>query len=76
MIRRYMPWALLLVALPVLSAVNPDVSRLDQRLMALQANPQSSGVAAYERLQAQTGGGGVGQGAQPRTRTGPVRGRA
>lgn len=50
---RYLSWVLLLASLPAIAAENPDVLRLDQRLMALQANPQSNGVAAYEKLQAQ-----------------------
>lgn len=34
------------------AAENPDVVRLDQRLQALDADPATSQVAAYERLQA------------------------
>ncbi len=43
------------IALPgmVLAADNPVVAQLNQRLIALQANPDSAELAAFERLQAQ-----------------------
>ena len=44
----------LLFALPMaaIAAEDPAVAALNQRLIALQANPQTANVAAYERLQA------------------------
>src|SRR3546814_19642187 len=44
--------ALLLAAPLAQAAENPDVLRLSQRLQALDADPGTSHVAAYERLQA------------------------
>lgn len=44
---------LLLVALPALAAERPEVIALNQRLHALQSDPQLVELAAYERLQAQ-----------------------
>ena len=45
--------AALLLAAPLAHAAdNPDVLRLSQRLQALDADPGTTGVAAYERLQA------------------------
>ncbi|KAF5300051.1 hypothetical protein FQR65_LT19405 [Abscondita terminalis] len=46
-----MAWVLPMM--PVLAADNPVVIQLNQRLMALQANPEWAELAAYERLQAQ-----------------------
>ena len=44
---------LLLLAAPLAHAAdNPDVLRLSQRLQALDADPATGSVAAYERLQA------------------------
>ena len=48
-----MAFALLLAALPALAAERPEVTALNQRLAALQSNPQLVEFAAYERLQAQ-----------------------
>ncbi|KAF1715943.1 hypothetical protein CSC74_12285 [Pseudoxanthomonas yeongjuensis] len=48
-----MAFALLLAALPALAAERPEVMALNQRLAALQSNPQLVEFAAYERLQAQ-----------------------
>lgn len=45
--------ALLLVSLSALSAEKPEVIALNQRLMALQSDPQLVELAAYEKLQAQ-----------------------
>ena len=45
--------ALLLAALPALSADRPEVVALNQRLMTLQSDPQWLEFAAFERLQAQ-----------------------
>ena len=43
----------LLLAVPFAHAAdNPDVSRLSQRLLALDADPATGNAAAYERLQA------------------------
>lgn len=45
--------AALLLAAPLAQAAdNPDVLRLSQRLQVLDADPGTTGVAAYERLQA------------------------
>src|SRR3546814_12647839 len=44
--------ALLLAAPLAQAAENPDVLRLSQRLQALDADPGTRRVAAYERLQA------------------------
>jgi len=44
--------ALLLVAPFAHAADNPDVLRLSQRLQALDADPATASMAAYERLQA------------------------
>ena len=45
--------AALLLAAPLAHAAdNPDVLRLSQRLQVLDADPGTTGVAAYERLQA------------------------
>src|SRR3546814_1431464 len=44
--------ALLLAAPLAQAAENPDVLRLSQRLQAQDADPGTSRVAAYERLQA------------------------
>ena len=43
------------LALPLLAqaAEDPAVAQLTQRLMAIQANPDASQLAAFERLQAQ-----------------------
>ena len=38
---------------PALAGENPDVVRLGQRLQALQADPRTAEVAAFERVQAQ-----------------------
>lgn len=51
--RKLMVFVLLLVALPALAAERPEVTALNQRLAALQSNPQLVEFAAYERLQAQ-----------------------
>jgi outer membrane protein OmpA-like peptidoglycan-associated protein len=45
--------ALLLVSLPALSAERPEVIALNQRLVALQSDPQLAEFASYEKLQAQ-----------------------
>ena len=45
--------ALLLVSLPALAAERPEVVALNQRLVALQSDPQLVEFAAYEKLQAQ-----------------------
>jgi outer membrane protein OmpA-like peptidoglycan-associated protein len=45
--------ALLLVSLPALAAERPEVIALNQRLVALQSDPQLVEFAAYEKLQAQ-----------------------
>jgi outer membrane protein OmpA-like peptidoglycan-associated protein len=45
--------ALLLVSLPALAAERPEVTALNQRLVALQSDPQLAEFAAYEKLQAQ-----------------------
>ena len=46
-------FAVLLFVAPIANAAdNPDVLRLSQRLQALDADPATGGVAAYERLQA------------------------
>ncbi|MEO8364613.1 MAG: OmpA family protein [Pseudoxanthomonas sp.] len=50
---KLMACAVLLAALPALAADRPEVTELNQRLAALQSNPQLVEVAAYERLQAQ-----------------------
>ena len=44
---------LALAAASASAAENPDVSRLGQRLQALQVDPRYADVAAFERLQAQ-----------------------
>src|SRR5690606_27199858 len=44
--------AALLAAAPAHAADNPDAQRLSQRLQALDSDPATAGVAAYERLQA------------------------
>ena len=44
---------LLLAALPALAAERPEVAALNQRLVALQSDPQRLEFAAFERLQAQ-----------------------
>ena len=50
---RLIACALLLAALPALAAERPEVTALNQRLVALQSDPQLVEFAAYERLQAQ-----------------------
>jgi outer membrane protein OmpA-like peptidoglycan-associated protein len=45
--------ALALLAGPATAAENPLVVQLNQRLLALQSNPELSEYAAYEKLQAQ-----------------------
>ncbi|NDK38360.1 hypothetical protein DT603_05825 [Pseudoxanthomonas gei] len=45
--------ALLLAALPALSAERPEVVALNQRLVMLQSDPERAELAAFERLQAQ-----------------------
>ncbi len=45
--------ALLLAALPAISAETPEVTALNQRLLVLQSDPQGSELAAFEMLQAQ-----------------------
>lgn len=45
--------ALLLASLPVLAAERPEVIALNQRLVALQSDPQLAEFASYEKLQAQ-----------------------
>ncbi|MEO6104782.1 MAG: OmpA family protein [Pseudoxanthomonas sp.] len=45
--------AVLLVAVPALAAERPEVAALNQRLAALQSDPELVELAAYERLQAQ-----------------------
>ncbi len=45
--------ALLLTALPAISAEAPEVTALSQRLLVLQSDPQVSELAAFEVLQAQ-----------------------
>ena len=44
-----------LLALPTLAvaADNPMVAQLSQRLMAIQANPDTAELGAFERMQAQ-----------------------
>lgn len=44
---------LLLASLPALAAERPEVTALNQRLIALQSDPQLGEFAAYEKLQAQ-----------------------
>lgn len=51
--RNLLAMVLLLAALPALAAERPEVTALNQRLAALQSNPQLVEFAAYERLQAQ-----------------------
>ena len=51
--RNLLTTLLLLAALPALAAERPEVTALNQRLAALQSNPQLVAFAAYERLQAQ-----------------------
>ena len=51
--RNLLTTLLLLAALPALAAERPEVTALNQRLAALQSNPQLVEFAAYERLQAQ-----------------------
>ena len=51
--RNLLAAVLMLVALPALAAERPEVTALNQRLAALQSNPQLVAFAAYERLQAQ-----------------------
>ena len=51
--RNLMAFALLLAALPALAAERPEVTALNQRLAALQSDPQLVEFAAYERLRAQ-----------------------
>lgn len=46
-------FALLLAALPAISAEAPEVTALNQRLLVLQSDPQGSELAAFEMLQAQ-----------------------
>ena len=43
----------LALSAPAFAAEDPAVAQLTQRLMAIQANPDASEMAAYERLQAQ-----------------------
>lgn len=50
---KLMACVLLLAALPALAAERPEVTALNQRLVALQSSPQLVEFAAYERLQAQ-----------------------
>ncbi|HEY5972172.1 MAG TPA: OmpA family protein [Pseudoxanthomonas sp.] len=50
---RWLACALMLASLPALSAERPEVAALNQRLAALQGDPQSAEFAAYEKLQAQ-----------------------
>ena len=45
--------ALLLASLPALAAERPEVTALNQRLAALQSEPQLAEYASYEKLQAQ-----------------------
>ncbi|HEX7802122.1 MAG TPA: OmpA family protein [Pseudoxanthomonas sp.] len=45
--------ALLLASLPALAAERPEVIALNQRLVALQSDPQLAEFASYEKLQAQ-----------------------
>lgn len=51
--KNLLAFALLLAALPALAAERPEVTALNQRLAALQSNPQLVEFAAYERLRAQ-----------------------
>lgn len=50
---RLAAYALLLAALPALSAERPEVAALNQRLISLQSDPQLAEFAAFEKLQAQ-----------------------
>ena len=50
---RWFAWGLLLAMLPAMAAERPEVAALNQRLAALQADPQSAEYAAYEKLRAQ-----------------------
>ena len=50
---RMLACTLLLVSLPALSAERPEVIALNQRLVALQSDPQLAEFASYEKLQAQ-----------------------
>lgn len=52
-LRNWMVAALLLSPALAQAAEDPAVAVLNQRLIALQANPQTADAAAYERLQAQ-----------------------
>ena len=51
--KNLMTFALLLAAAPALAAERPEVTALNQRLAALQSDPQLVEFAAYERLRAQ-----------------------
>ncbi len=51
--KRMVICGLLLASLPVLAAERPEVVALNQRLVALQSDPQLVEFAAYEKLQAQ-----------------------
>ncbi len=51
--RRLALLALLLAPLGAMAADDPELAVLNQRLVALQADPLNADVAAYERLQAQ-----------------------
>lgn len=51
--RHFLVFTLLLAALPAFAAERPEVIALNQRLHALQSDPQLVELAAYERLQAQ-----------------------
>lgn len=53
MITRACALGLLLASTPLLAADDPVAAQLAQRLRALQANPDTSDLAAFERLQAQ-----------------------
>ena len=52
-LRNVMMASLLMLPLFAHAAEDPAVAMLNQRLTALQANPDTVDVAAYERLQAQ-----------------------
>ena len=46
-------WLAALAATPATAADDPDVARLELRLRALQANPDTARLAAFEQLEAQ-----------------------
>ncbi|KAF1708923.1 hypothetical protein CSC70_12575 [Pseudoxanthomonas kalamensis DSM 18571] len=52
-LRRALLWLAVVAAMPAMAAENPDVTRLQQRLASLSADPAQAQQAAYERLHAQ-----------------------